>query len=77
MQMMRQFFPAHQKLAVSRMRAITWTQDVEPDAFVLGFTVTAIPRGAPVKIRPSFCTHERVREIQNVFNICGSVHHVL
>jgi len=25
------------------------TRDVEPDAFVLGFRVIAIPRGAPVK----------------------------
>jgi len=42
------------------------TRGDEPDAFVLGFRVTAIPRGAPVKIRPSICTHERTRKIQNL-----------
>jgi hypothetical protein len=40
------------------------TRDVEPDALVLGFRVNAIPRGAPVKIRPSFCTRGRTRNFR-------------
>jgi hypothetical protein len=42
------------------------TRGAEPGAFVLGFRVISIPRGAPVKIRPSFCTRERTRKPQNV-----------
>jgi hypothetical protein len=44
------------------------TRGAETDAFMLGFGVTGIPRGEPVKIRPSFCTHERSRKLQNVLS---------
>jgi len=44
------------------------TRGAETDAFVPCFRVTGIPRGEPVKIRPSFCTHERPRKLQNVLS---------